>query len=614
MLLSRAGVGDPRVVIVPSDRDGDFPRPGEVLTTRDLAYRADRLAAFVKTASDPQHEALRRRCTETLRWISAVRKAHPQVIRFRILQERGRLVAEPLDTLWQRRPNQTVSADLCVIGGELEAVITATAAADRGLKVVLLYAGPLGGIVADSGANLRYFDGYHFVPRPPEQRRVFRDAFGMPRGSHVSLPANIEGRLLRYLSRHYEKTIERVKTTSYDSLYVQRTGNKLVRVVTPEGVAVTARTFVDMDPEARVTEKAGIPMDAHVPDLASGIVFTVQNLVYTDRDALRRTIRLPIEEVCAAAGVPLETLDTTPELEKPVRRFRKRFRQDFLRLYDEYGVGWTSLAEGFHLYMQLVALRDRSPALRWLNARRVTSGFNVAFRRQSAVFNGISYHLGPNVLQHSHDILTEPRWRAFREVERPALVRYLSAILDNEHITVHFPRQFYVRRASAYFRTRKPYTAADFQQPVKGQYWMAYPNDLRDARERDARDRALLRRIKRDGSLLRWTCRPSASLTEVENLYSLNKSAMPPEYFGCLRILQNLATTGVALAEELGRKAQGAAGATTATHGSRNTRSASARTSSGDTASSRSLSSPSASQRPSSSSASAKPRARSAAR
>jgi len=440
----------------------------------------------------------------------------------------------------------------------------------------------------------------------------------MASGNYVALPGNMDGRLRLYLARRYPDRIRVVKTSDYDSLLVQRVDGRIARVVTQEGVGLVADTYVDMDPEARVTEKAGVAMSVETPELASGLVFTVVGFRRNDRATLQRAVRLPVEQVFRLAGVAPEVALREPAIAKALRRYRRRTVQDFLRLYDFYGLGWTCFAEGFNLYMQCLELRHPSPELRWLNSRRTTSGFNVAFGDGWAVFNGISYYPGPDVLQHSHDLLREPRWAAIRNLERRELVRYLSEVVGLKHVTVVLPRQFYVRRASAYFRTVKPYTAEEFGRPDHGRYWMAYPNDYRDIRERDVLDRELLRKLRTRRALYRWTCRPSSALTSVPNLYSLNKSAMPPEFFGCLRILQNLVTTGVALAEELAMKRYGPflarSGRTMTTQRFVSTRRASPTTSSAVTVAKRFGRAVSLSKLPVKASASASARARSVAR
>ncbi len=535
--------------------EADFPHAGEVLTTRDLQWRARRLRRFLACPAVPVDPAVRTRCERTLRWIADVRQAHPQTIRFALRYGRPLPFAVPLDEPRTGAPCTGFGAQLCIVGGEIEAIITAMAAADRGLSVAMIYAGPLGGLVSDSGGNLRYFDGYGRISRPREQVRLFREALGMAPGNMVALPENVTPKLVRFLEKHYRQTIRVLHTRSYDSLLVRKTGGRLASVVTEEGCEIRAQVFVDMDPEARVTEKAGVPMSTDTPNLASGLVFNVDGIDLATRSRLKDLTRIPAEAILDMANVSWDDALRDPALARELKRYHRRYQRDFIRIYDFYGLGWTSLAEGFSLLMHCAGLRNPSLSLRWLNGRRSTSGFNIAFDQKRAAFNSISYHLGPNVLQHDHDILREDRWRALRDIERPALERYLRDLTDLPNLRVTLPRQFYVRRASAYFVTLHPYTLRDFATTGAGPYSMAYPNDFRDVLIRDAYDGRLMRLCwSHHGRVLRWTCRPSASLTCVPNLYSLNKSAMPPEFFGCLRVLQNLATTGVALAEDLARR------------------------------------------------------------
>jgi len=484
-----------------------------------------------------------------------VRHRNPQVIRFAVHGGRDGLWASPLDGPRGTVPKKTLTSDLCIIGGELEAVVTAMAAADRGLTATLVYAGPLGGLVSDEGGNLRYFDGYGSITRPQEQLRLFREGLGMAPGNCVAIPEGVTPKLEGFLAARYALPIRLVRTRVYESLLVRKAGGRLASVVTEEGTQARARFFVDMDPEARVTEKAGVPMGVDTPALAAGLVFNVEGISSANRERLRRLSHISAEWALDRAGVNWDDAVADPSVARALKHYRRSYARDFIRIYDYYGLGWVSLADGFNLLMQCLATRDGSPALRWLNARRRTSGFNVAFGSRSAAFNSISYHTGPGVLQHSHDILRENRWSAIRDIERPALESYLRELTDMPNIRVTLPHQFYVRAASAHFITLHPYTAADFVAHPTGDYRMAYPNDFRDVWIRDPYDGELMRRCwSHRGAVLHWACRPSSALTCVPNLYSLNKCAMTPEFFGCLRVLQNLTTTGVALARDLAVK------------------------------------------------------------
>jgi hypothetical protein len=78
--------------------------------------------------------------------------------------------------------------------------------------------------------------------------------------------------------------------------------------------------------------------------------------------------------------------------------------------------------------------------------------------------------------------------------------------------------------------------------------------DLRDTLPRDPYEERLMSLIW-DNPLVHqrmtWDCRASSTTCRLENLYLVNKSSVPVQYYGGLRILQNLINTGTVLVREL---------------------------------------------------------------
>lgn len=528
--------------------DPEFIHAGSELASRDIDYLVDRLQRRQAAASATKQDEARR-LAATASFLARGRAAVPQAVRFQIAAHGANLTMVPL--CWRDAPatRRQVAADVVIVGGEFEAVVTAMAAADRGMKVALLYAGSLGGLVSDTGGNLRYFDGIPGTPRPTEQLRLFHDGLGMARGNLVSLPTDISARLRRYLARRYSGRIISVETASYDSLHVAKDGSSISHLSTDEGVVVTGRRYVDMDPESRVAEKAGLPITIDTPNMSYGVVFDVTGIQPGDWANLRRGSLVSPARILAFAGVPESAAHRGNSLAAYVAKQRRRQGQNFVCTSTYYRFGYSALAEGFNLYMHCLGAREPSNAgLQWLNSVRCTSGFNISQYGGRTTFNSISYHLPMTVLQHDHNLQTDAAFSPIRDIDMPALTRYLQWVTGNSRIRVVMPRQFYVRTPTAFFPTVRPYEPNDFVSHPQTRLWMVYEMDFRDARPRDRFEYPLFHSMfAGNGGRKRWDCRPTSTDTTIPNLFLLNKCAMTPRYSGGLRILQNLTSTGVAL-------------------------------------------------------------------
>lgn len=537
----------------PMVSDPDFLCPGKPVYSRDLLFRLDRLRrAADDMAEGPERERYRR----TIQLAEEARRAWPQVTRFQVEADGQGMTLSPLDWDPQPRIARELKTRLAVVGGELESIIIAMAAADRGWPVVLVYAGPLGGLCSDTGGNLRYFDGEPFLPRPPEQLRLFRDALGMAANNFWALPPGISGRLERYLRSYYAKSITLLRTATYNSLHVEMRADALTGIVTGEGTRVVAKTYIDTEPEGRVGEKAGLTPSVITPNLSYGLVFDVEGLRASDW--MHLPAHVTPERVCAMAGMSLGDLPGDSAAHRSAEAMRRMSATERTHIFTNTRFGYSTLAEGFNLFMQCRGLRDTNPALRWLNKARCTSGFNISIAGGLATFNSVSYHLVASVLQEDHDLRQSEQLRPLTKVEQPGLRDYLASFFQDRNVRVVFPPQFYVRKASAVFAMAHPYGSQDFlnlmPRPNGDGLWMSYAMDLRDLRPRDDIERASMLDFEGfAGGRRTWGCRGSAAKTAVGNLYLVSKSAMPARYYGGMRILQNLINTGAALVNDLVR-------------------------------------------------------------
>lgn len=524
---------------------------GREVNTRDLQYRIEDLRHRLATGNprDPK----RPKMEATIAFIESARKANPQCLRFVTVVENERVRLEPLDRMDFPVPNRNVSFDVAIVGGEIESITTAMAFARRGKMVALIYAGSLGGLCSDSGGNLRFFDGYGGIPRPEEQQEVFRKAFGM--GDFVSLPSDLDRRIRRFLESEYGGRINMYRAESYESLRVVRMKDRIEAIDVPGVVRVRADVFVDAEPESRVAEKAGLEFDALTPNLAYGLVFDVPGFTRRHIESLFKNPRLSPEAIARFAGVSLGASDESYFAKTALAKLREDLRSDFARDRGNYWLGFKAAASGFDFYMKLKGVGSEDASIAFLNRTRRTSGFNIALSGGVGNFNSISYTFGFTLLQHAHSISEDERLRPILEIEIHELEKYLRYVTNDENLTIRIPDQFYVRKSTAHFKTKRPYQKDDFvrSRPENARWWMMYPMDYRNISPRNAREREQASRLYWSGTEVYWRCRSDVCDTEIVNLYLLNKSLLTPEYSGATRILQNFITTGVALAERLSR-------------------------------------------------------------
>ena len=496
----------------------------QVVPRRDLLFRLDRLKRAKQ--SDPELE-------------NALLQNTPEVL-WRATQDNGKwrygpIIPSPIAV------KETLAVDAVIFGGEIESIATALAVANTGRHVAVVYDGHLGGLCSDMGANLRYWDGMPDVPRTPAQLELF-DAIGVK--GNVAIPIGVEQSIAQLISSKYADRVRLIPVESLDNVRIARS-TAIDRVVTDSGIQLTATQFVDTDPECRIGEMAGIEYSVETPNLSYGMVFDLENMTPDDWTGLRDPKMVSLEAIQDYARVRMRPELYEGLLKASILKLKDCLETDFLKIFRNSSFGYKSLAEGFNTYMQLKALREPSAELTWLNAHRVTSGFNISRYKHSANLNSISYSFDETLLQNGHSLATDPLWSSRFRVEAQGMSDYFRDITKNSLLTVRIPNQFYVRRSTAFFKTTDPYTAADFAEMPKSKWWMDYPMDLRDIRFRDAYEQEFYdKMVRAKPEVHRWNCRGTTMATKIPNLFLLNKCAVTPEFSGGLRILQNLINTG----------------------------------------------------------------------
>lgn len=436
---------------------------------------------------------------------------------------------------------QSVKVDVAVFGGEIESVTMAIALANTGRTVALVYDGVLGGLCSDTGANLRYWDGMPDVPRPPAQQELF-EALGV-KGA-VAIPIGVEKEITKLINQKYKDKILLKPVISLDPVRIKKSG-PIEHVDLDSGVQINAGMYLDTDPECRIGELAGLGYSVETPNLSYGLVFDLVSMKPEDWTGLRDLKRVTENAIEAMAGVSVDRKKSTGKLRESLLKLQECNSTDFVKVFSNSSFGYKSLAEGFNTYMQLKAVRTTSPELDWLNEHRVTSGFNMSRFPHSANLNSISYSFDETLLQNGHSLSKDPRWKELFAIEAQGMREYFRAISGNFDLDIRLPEQFYVRRSTAFFPTRSPYSETDFTEKPTSKWWMDYPMDLRDIRFRDKYEKlAYDKMVAAKPKIHRWNCRGATIETTIPNLYILNKCSVTPNFSGGLRILQNLINTG----------------------------------------------------------------------
>lgn len=513
---------------------GAFLYDGSLISSRDIRYLIGQYA----------NQSKQKAVVATLQ---ATLDHNPQATMFRA-DATG--AVSPVNFVSPVKPTRTVQANIVVVGAELSSLSTAVEAAERGAHVVVLYAGPLGGMSADSGGNLRYFDIQNPSSHPIGQQKLWHEGLGVK--AWVTIPPDTNRRLGDFLRTKYAGRIDLVQTKSYDGLWVEMDAGRIGAVETPEGTRVAGRWFIDADPESRVAEKAGVPFTLETPHMSNGMTFDVQGLDEDAFDNLGSDDKVEPKAIEKLVGVTDQQVAQDPIASDLVKKLRVNIDRDFFVTGATHAYGYCGLAMGFGFYMACRAIKEPSEDFKWLNARRYVSGFNIARFEQQASFNSISYRFLKNWLQHSHSLESDPTFSPLARTEIPALQTYLRYVAGSDKLTVRMPPQFYVRSASAFFKLIHPYAADEFNGPKGSGYFTHYPMDLRDLFPRDPGNwKAVMAYVKEAKGKNFWNARASAAETTVPNLFLVNKCGVTPQYSGGQRTEQSAINLGAAVADAL---------------------------------------------------------------
>jgi hypothetical protein len=519
-----------------------------IVCSRDMAYLLERYTRQINAnPSDSQ-------AAHTAALIKAVRAWYPQAILFQCKTAQSALSLMPYDWAPPVPPVRRAAADVVVIGGELPSITTAIEAADRGFSVIVLYAGPLGGISADTGANLRFFDFVNPTTHPESQVKLFRNALKM--SNYVCIPPNTDSLIKAYIDKKYKHQITLIQTHSYDSLNVTASPNHLTQIETSEGTLVSGRYFIDTDPESRVAEKCAVPMKIDTPDLSYGVVFDVTGLTSGDLDSLRSHDLIDPQKLMDLAGVTLEQVKSDHRAYESYHRLQSFMTKDSIFLGHGYRLGYSALAQGFDFKMQCEGLANPSnESLRWVNEHRDTSGFNISVFGDTANFNSISYVLPRNIMQCSHSFGTDSLFEPIRSVDMPALNDYLCYVTGDSGLSLQIPHELYVRKSTAFFELLHPYQDSEFNGRIATKFYTFYPMDLRGLHERDPFGWKIVQGFRADAHGKHfWGARASATETRVDNLFLVNKDGVTPAFSGGQRILGSQINMGAALVAALSAK------------------------------------------------------------
>ena len=563
--------------------DPDFFYDGSIVSARDLQYIQERSMRALSNPKSQGDLTSLARTKRTIEIIDKFRAKYPQTTLCQCRLNSDTLVLTPYD--W-KAPDEAASryvSDVVVIGGELPSLTTAMEASEHGYKVTVVYAGPLGGICADTGANLRFFDCESPTSHPESQVKLFADALGITNrdqhevllvehslslkrcvlpSSDVSLPTGMDAILAAYFAKHYRDTITFVKTHSYDSLNVQLDGNRLTHIATAEGAQVSGQYFIDTDPDSRVAEKCGVPMDINTPDLCNGVVFGVSPLTTRDLDRLESHKRISPENLMKLTGVTLDQVRASQSAYKSYLLLRSCIADDWFSKRQECRWGYCALARGFDFKMQCEEIACPGDSkLHWLNSHRRAKGFNISIYGDNCAFNSVDYFFPKTILQYSPGMANDANFDAIRTIDMPALQDYFRYASGNPALTLWAPTELYVRKSTAFFKILHPYQRSEFNHNPSTKYYTYYPMDLRGLRVRDMYGWTIVSGYMDTcrGRHL-WGCRASATETTVGNLFLINKDAVTPAFSGGQRILGNQINMGAALIDALPRTIERAGG------------------------------------------------------
>lgn len=551
---------------------------GSELSTADLLRRMETLTRArsndYRALQDPSATT---QYVNTLRLLASGKGRWPQAVHFQLQSTDRGLTLVPLDYTEQISVTERHRTELAIVGGELESIAAAIEAADEGIGVTLVFASPLGGLSADSGGNMRYFDAMQAsdqgtVPRTEAHRKLFEDALGMKGSNLWSIPGYTHERLLAYLKQAYTGQIELVETQSLDALhYTFDSLTERHTITTAEGYLLQTNNVLDTSPEAVVGEKAGLPMTIETLNLGYGLVFDAEGLTEQDLNALvNDPSRFHPDAILESAGVqPHEHasfLRSHQVINTQYQEVLALLRTPKATNGNRYiSWGYSLLGEAFQLFGLVsaarppAALQHAASTLQLLGEHRDVTNFNVAHHEDGSVtFNSLNYHFpkairqGDRSLRQQNDQLTESM-----AVEKVLLETFFRQMLGNA-ITVRIPPELYVRQQTFALQMPRPYDfETDFNKSADGDRAMRYPLDTRATLPRHQWDESYARFTSFEqnsgtqGKPVTWRANPSATRSSIPGLLMVNKNTWPADLMPCLRILQHQIAVAVAAVRDV---------------------------------------------------------------
>lgn len=529
---------------------------GRHTNSREIGYLVDCFKFYGKSKSlfdAPERERL----TLQAKVLESERLNHPEVIRFKFGYDKstGLFHVTPIDRFAERAIS-TEEGDLAVFGNELASVTSAMVAADRGMKVVLVYDGALGGLLSDEGGNLRLFDRPKYTTHIPQLSKIF-DTAGMKR--YVDIPKGLSDTIHGILRDEYKGRIQLVKTGSLFSSTVILDGNRVTGVRTAEGNEVHSKYFMDTTPDGTLAEKTLIkwgrhknPLSFRGTQLGDGLVFDVGPL--GEDEFARLDKKVSPGDICRALGLQLDDVLGNP-----------RVKQKYDAMMSEPAAPGTfiSVSNGFQFFMACQELRNDDPLLKQLNDDRLPGGWNGILIGDQAHFNGINYKIPYQKLQGGFSIETDGDLKGINKYERSGLQEYFKIVLGDPSIETRLPKELYIRRATAEFapevmdKVLEP--AAVRWNPSNGakNTEVSYGNDYRASMRRDNLDKREIsppgNNTYRAGSggLIAWDVDPRLGKVRYLNLYIVSKCLPPKGYFGASRIVLGQINQGAAIARSI---------------------------------------------------------------
>ncbi|MCS6893039.1 MAG: hypothetical protein NZO16_00470 [Deltaproteobacteria bacterium] len=505
---------------------------------------------------------------QTIAFLENVLRDNPQAISFFVTRKGKSTFLKP-NVLNLRIPKPTPEYDVVIFGGEVESAVAAIRQAEKGKKVALVvpfHGGRalLGGTSVREGSNMRFFD-VPYINKSEGVREAMK-ILGLTSSNLNAIPDNALGRLFKAVSRC--RNIEIIPIASFDSTVAHTEKDRVVTVYAQlangQILGLKAKTFIDTDPESRLTEKVLGRPNVNTIRQGYGVVFDITGLRPEQLEKIILTHNQELlKKVLEHSGLSFQQALKDPVLNRLITKYlegaeklqRKQF-DDLIKYSERAWGGGRMLKLLYDIYTYAHHLRNRDTKssdlvrFRFLGLYgsdvETSDGFNIALHDNSITFNSLTYALPFIPLQYTDRIRNNPRL-AFLGLEEKLLTEFLS-LLASKQVKVLMPNELYIRSSSADFSQymRERYKRSDVKQERAE---LAYANDYRGhylwhyntGNISVEFAKKIERQLKPVPGILNW--RINAETTKAKkygNFYSVNKNVFSPEVFGGLRIVANL--------------------------------------------------------------------------